>query len=153
VRENIAWSKRLRPRNNRVHGHLGAELSAGELALLKEEVYSVDEEGRVRARPQYVSTPANVRFVFNVLHRVTGRKPRVDYSRQGWSDFKAAVRIRNRIVHPKRLAEYRISSAELATVERGLGWFRKSHGEFFRLTGDTANKLFPAASAQGGTRP
>jgi hypothetical protein len=41
----------------------------------------------------------------------------------------------------------------MATVERGLGWFRKSHIEFFRLTGDTGDRLFPVAPSQGVIEP
>lgn len=127
----------------RVHRPLGVELSSGEIAFLKEEAYGLDDEGRVRVRPQYVSTPANVRFAFAILHRVVRRRPRVDYAGRGWGDFKAAVRIRNRVVHPKRVSDLQIAPSELAVVDRAIGWFRKSHGEFFRLTVGIGGKLFP----------
>jgi hypothetical protein len=143
----------------RVHRFLDVSLTTPEAALLAEEGYGLDRQGEVQVRSQYLSTNDNVRFTFRMLYRVFRKLPRVRYGVSGWDAFRQAVAIRNRITHPKRLTDYRVSTADLRRVEEGLAWYRESlagqsYGILSGVKGASWRKIFGAqVRARRALRP
>jgi hypothetical protein len=52
-----------------------------------------------------------------------GAEPRIDQSGDGWPSFKASIKLRNRITHPKRLADFNVSDEEVRTLHRAVEWW------------------------------
>ena len=67
-----------------------------------------------------------------MMGRVLGVDFGVDVNGVGWANFKKALIIRNRITHPKSLAECEICDADFQTVLGASDWFR---GTFAGLGG------------------
>jgi hypothetical protein len=107
-------------------------LNSDELPLLREKAYELDEAGKVLTRDKYPPFLANVKFAFAVYARSFSRPYHLDPSGSGWSDFRAAYKIRNRLTHPKTNAALSISDDELATVERASDWFIHVSAELVR---------------------
>lgn len=94
-------------------------LTAADVAMLREEAYSLDSSGDSRTRPRFLPLDANFRFVARVyLHRP--HMPLVvDYGSQGWADFRAGLKVRHRLAHPKSGADMLVSEEEVVAVRRG----------------------------------
>jgi hypothetical protein len=183
TKDHEAWAEQMSPRNQilrrayiraafafvegavfgakafllKVHGLGEATLSPGELALLREEGYSLNRQGQVQARALFLSTAENVRFTLGILYRVYRRVPHPAFGSAGWSAFRKSLAIRNRITHPKRVADYRVSAADLETVRFALRWFgdqmaRGSYGTLDGVRGSVRRKELIALLKQGRRR-
>jgi hypothetical protein len=97
-------------------------LSVHEMGALTEQSYIVDEKGEVRATPRFLPLATNIRFVLAIIQRYRTNY-KVDYSHIGWSNLKASIRIRDRLVHPKKLADLNVTEAELRQTMSAFTWF------------------------------
>jgi hypothetical protein len=102
----------------------GAILSDEEKALLADHTYDLTQQGQPRVRAKFIPIDANFRFAMATLGRVLGLEFTVSIDGPGWSSFKNAIAIRNRITHPKSSAECEISDADFQTVAAASDWFR-----------------------------
>lgn len=96
-----------------------------ELAALDDVVLKPDKTGNL-------SEQRNSRAMIPVVAlslRAYARHQRLGYDcshrfeESGWKDFKAAVAIRNRLTHPKRIEHLEVSDAEVKTVRQAMRWF------------------------------
>ena len=55
------------------------------------------------------------------------------YDGQGGQAFDTALKVRDRITHPKSYADCDISGDDLVTVDAAEAWFRKVNSEFVRV--------------------
>jgi hypothetical protein len=94
-------------------------LTPADLAILREESYGLDSSGESRTRPQFVPLDANFRFVARVYLDLPRMPLVVDYGSQGWSDFRAGLKIRHRLAHPKAASDMSVSTDEVEVVRRG----------------------------------
>ena len=92
-------------------------VSEGERALLSESSFDVNAEGGVYERSRFIPIERNVRFVHTLLERLFGPVATLPVSDYRYAHFKNAVRIRNRITHPKGPDEVMLSPED---VERTL---------------------------------
>jgi hypothetical protein len=93
----------------------------GELALLREEEYHLTTSGEVRVRRRFLRTAENLRFAFAAFMKFHGA-PSVLPTDEGWSAFVAAIEVRHRITHPKRLEDLEIGDREIETIRRAAHW-------------------------------
>jgi hypothetical protein len=99
------------------HRFLGTPLSRAEEALLRDEAYDLTQKGEARTGDAKLRLAENVLFAFNMLSRVWEfAKP--DRSKPGWQAFRAAIRIRDRITHPKSGAESRLTQKDIDTIQK-----------------------------------
>jgi len=104
--------------------------TAGEIALLLGEAYSLDTKGNVISYPKYSALAQS--FLFAMRMSTKGYEPiLVDTSSKGWMAFNESIRIRNRLTHPKSLEDFTVSDSDLQTAFMTSLWFPKeidSHG-------------------------
>ena len=99
-----------------------AKLTIHEQAALLEESYMVNEQGAVRAQPRFLPTLASIKLVARVLHKSQSEFT-LDFSQQIWEYIIEAVGVRNRITHPKRLEDLRVTNTDTALCEIAFLWF------------------------------
>lgn len=97
-------------------------LSPAQVTLLQEESFEIDSHGRPKVRPLMTSIERNLRFVFDSFAEVH-KLEKVSLGVTGWERFRAAVEIRNRITHPRKLSEVLISDDETSTARQAAIWF------------------------------
>jgi hypothetical protein len=97
--------------------------SAGELACLREESYSIDDQGHARASARYVPVPASVQFTLRMFMRGTKCGPTLKLDHQGWEAFRRMIKLRNRLMHPRGPEDLEVSDDDLTIVETGYRWF------------------------------
>jgi hypothetical protein len=110
-------------------------LSAGEVAGLTEESYSISEDGSVSIQRKYPAFMNNFRFTFAMFAKAFGKTYVLDVSGVGWQDFSAATKVRNRITHPRSAAALAITYDEARLVERAVEWFMRASSELVRGAG------------------
>jgi len=85
--------------------------SIHEISALKEESYSINDKGEIYIQPRGYSLKTGLRLVFSILKR-QGIPVQVDLGSSDWKNIDLAVKIRNRVIHPKRMADISVSEEE-----------------------------------------
>lgn len=101
------------------------DFSAAEIALLREEAYELEDKGRVKIRPSKIRTPANVRFAFEAFSKYHGSDFTLE-DRIGWQFFLQALKLRDRLMHPKFTGDLDVSDQEFEVTKAANTWFQKS---------------------------
>lgn len=97
--------------------------SEAELAILREEAYSIDSRGRAQIRPNYAPLDARLRFVIPAYMRPHVSDFSLDLSGDGWQAFLEALSVRHRITHPKSLSDLDVTEDDLETTRKAFAWF------------------------------
>lgn len=99
------------------------KLEKEEIAMINEESYFLDEYGEAKKRKAYPNFASNLQFAFKVYTRVTGSDFKLDVESIQWKKFKKAIKIRNRITHPKNLSDMKISKDDFRKATNAYNWF------------------------------
>jgi hypothetical protein len=98
-------------------------LSHGELAVLNDESYGLKDNGKVFTTTRFLKVHSGTRFTFDICKRVYGIQSDIDYGGKGWDSFMKAIKIRDRLMHPKSIESLDVSEDEIGIVSDGLEWF------------------------------
>ena len=112
------------------------DLTDAERFFATDTDYILNDKGRVVERPAHIRLCDNVRFAFALQEKALGLKEPFDSSCAWWGCFKAAVKIRDRLTHPKMPDDVDISGDEIMTVLRAFDGFKQQllkYGEQRRL--------------------
>ncbi len=100
--------------------------SAGELALLREESYDLDDKGRVITKQSNLQILKNIKFTFEAFSKYFGAGFRLKLDDMGWESFLKAIKIRNRLMHPKSALDLNVSDEEFDIIRRANSWFESN---------------------------
>jgi hypothetical protein len=103
-----------------------ADLSKPEIALLAEETYELGEKGEPITKTSFLQLQKNLKFAFHIFARVFDIEYKLKVDDAGWASFLGAIKIRNRITHPKHVQDIEISVKDVEIVSAALMWFTKS---------------------------
>jgi hypothetical protein len=103
------------------------DLSNAERALLSETTYDLSDQGKPVEKASFVSIQKSLRFVFTMYAEMYGVQPSQNYGDDGWAAFLDAIRIRNRITHPRRVDELSISDDEMVRIDKAHDWVIASY--------------------------
>lgn len=98
-------------------------LSLGERMLAAEESYDLSRSGTVATRRAKLPTLTNLRFAFELLAKVEDHKFRLDVSHRGWQLLQHSLKVRDRLMHPKKLSDLQVSDEEIRSAVRAFTWF------------------------------
>ena len=91
-----------------------------ELAL-SETSYAVTEGGKVETQIRFISLTSMIRLVTRIAEKhCAGLK--VDFSQAGWSHLQQAIKMRNRITHPKSKVVLEITPTDIDISLAGFLW-------------------------------
>ena len=115
------------------------EFSPAELALLKEEKYSLDDKGEAHTHDKnFQRFIPNLKFAFKCFAKSHGVSFVLNTSEVPLRGFEE---IRNRITHPKQLSDLTISDAEIKIAEKVAQWLLDASSALMQA----ANKSKPRA--------
>lgn len=97
-------------------------LSPGEIALIKEEDYELDDSGTVKTRRARLTLFSNFRFAFAIAAKAADVDFHVDYGGDGWRALRHALPVRDRLMHPKRTADLRVTDDEVRNAMTAFVW-------------------------------
>jgi hypothetical protein len=97
-------------------------LSPGEIALINEEDYELDESGAVKTRRARLKFVNNFRFAFAIAAKASGIDFHIDCGGKGWQALRNAIPVRDRLMHPKRIADLNVSDEEVRNAMTAFLW-------------------------------
>ena len=103
-----------------------------EMAVLKEEQYSVKSNGAIQTSTKFISLAANYRLSFTLAGRLIGTRFKLDVSGSEWDDLLRCIEIRNSITHPRSAQDLEISKEDVTRAQRVSKWCRDNGARFFR---------------------
>jgi hypothetical protein len=106
-------------------------ISESERAFAQEQEYRLTDSGDVEIRRAKISLEVNLRFAFKLFAKSGYVSSELDVSGSEWQTFRRAIKIRDRITHPKSVSDLNISDDDFKDATAGLGWILISHAELF----------------------
>lgn len=97
--------------------------SLAEYALLNDESYDLKNNGEPSVQTKFLRLPDNVKFTDRAVAKFFGSKPQVHAGSTAWMNFLEAIKIRNRITHPKSLKDYEVIDNEIEVCREATHWF------------------------------
>ena len=101
-------------------------LTETELDQLQDQKRKINSTGKVTIFPAYMQMGDSLRFTLRCYpkgHGINDYEPALG---AGWGSMAAAIKIRNRVTHPKSVADLTITPAEVACVDAARQWWHDS---------------------------
>jgi hypothetical protein len=99
-------------------------LTDAEVALLREERYSIDEKGRPKTAQQFLKFPDSLLFSIRCYIKNHGAIFDPDTQHPGWSAMRRAVKVRDRVTHPKTAESLDLSNEDLQSFADAAAWWK-----------------------------
>ncbi len=97
--------------------------SHAEYALLNDEGYDLKNNGEPSVQTKFLRLPDNVKFTDRAVAKFFGSKPQLDGGSTAWINFLEAIKIRNRITHPKNMHDYEVIDKKIEVCREATHWF------------------------------
>ncbi|WP_145902276.1 MULTISPECIES: hypothetical protein [Sphingobium] len=117
--EGISWIYRVHVLS--VAKEFDATTPFIEMALA-EASFSVSEQGEIVEQARYTSLTAIIRLTTRIAQSICPDLD-VDFGGVGWMHLKDAIKMRNRITHPKNIRDLAVSEQEIEKAKLGFFWF------------------------------
>ncbi|MGM7284521.1 hypothetical protein ABRY74_22000 [Pseudomonas guariconensis] len=101
----------------------GKKFRPGEYELLSDRSYELKENGDIKEQTKFLKLPDNIRFTYKALGKYTKTEFDLGVGTIAWDNFLEALKIRNRITHPKNTSEFSVSDSEIAICQQVTSWF------------------------------
>jgi hypothetical protein len=101
-------------------------LSSEEEQALSELSFSITSQGKIATQPRFVPLPALIRMAARLAAKIN-RNFIPEFDGVGWRRFRQAVKVRNRITHPKKDSDLDISDSDMEECLGALFWLLELH--------------------------
>lgn len=118
----------------------GFDISPEERYFATDIEFDLNDKGEVVEKAARISLAKNVRFAIMLMERVWQLQKKFDPSVEWRSCFKKAIRIRDRLTHPKLPGDLDISPDELLTVIKAKRGFEEYLSQAKRKRRKKANR-------------
>lgn len=106
-------------------------LAEKEIALLREERYTIDEKGKPQTNESFLRFPESILFSIRMYAKNHGALFEPDVESSGWKAMKKAAKVRNRVTHPKSAASLKLSDQDLDAIEKAAAWWKATMFSMF----------------------
>jgi hypothetical protein len=108
-------------------GLLFGAVTLHELVALENLTLEIDNKGDVKPRATFPNFLNNLKFVFKVYSKSIGSDFQLSLGGIGWESLQQAVKIRDRLMHPKDPKELIITEKEVMITQNAFTWFFLSY--------------------------
>jgi hypothetical protein len=123
-------------------------LTSGELAILREKRHQLSDKGIVEERDNYQPTLSMLLFSLRVYAKNHGATFVPDTSHNGWNCLRRAMALRDRLMHPKSLADLTISDEAGAEFTAGIQWWDNAVASLLAACDAADRELSQAQASQ-----
>jgi hypothetical protein len=88
---------------------------------LDERIYVVDEKGQIQEQIRFVTIPAMIRLITRIAEQICP-EIKIDFGVSGWVNLQQAIKVRNRVTHPKNIPDLTVSEEDVEISISGLFW-------------------------------
>jgi hypothetical protein len=119
--EGVVWALKTTALE---HHRMGwVVFSQGELALLSEKTFDLDDKGQLLEKSARISLAKNIRFAFRSFAKAESVEFEIAVGEDGWELLRRAIRIRDRLMHPKNMIDLEITDKELQLIDQATSWW------------------------------
>jgi hypothetical protein len=115
-------------------------LTLDELLICKEISFGQKGNGEVDGSSMRLKFESNVKFAFAVLAKVFHQSFELNTNCQAWNRLVQSVKVRNRLVHPKRSSDLELTDDELRHAIEAYQWFDLQVGVLLEMFGKNVEK-------------
>lgn len=112
--------------------------SAEEMFLLEED-YELDK-GKVKIRRAKITLTNNILFAFSAFARANKTTYELKVDGSEWSDFKKAIMVRDRLMHPQDEQDLTVTDQEYVIINNTLTWFRRNYEKVYKIVNEAMDK-------------
>lgn len=105
------------------YGVLRGNLSPQELVVLEDMKLDIDSKGKVSSKPLYPPFLNNVKFTFKIYSKTADSTFQLSTGGAGWQSLCDALKVRNRLMHPKEIIDLEVTDTEIETTKKAVDWF------------------------------
>jgi hypothetical protein len=106
-------------------------LTPEEIVLLREKRYSIDNTGSPKAQETFHSFLPNLLFSIRCYLKNHGALYTVNMTGDGWAAMQRAIKIRNRVTHPKNSESLELTTQDLKDFTDAAVWWKQTMLEMF----------------------
>lgn len=95
-----------------------------EIAMAKDEDYELDESGKIKTVKAKLRFKSNFRFAFKLFAKSNALDQKFipDLGGGDWANLIDALKVRDRITHPKSISDLKITDKEIQNALRAYDW-------------------------------
>jgi hypothetical protein len=108
-------------------GFLFGKVTLHELVALEGINLRVTKEGDVESYSDFPKFLNNIKFSFKVYSKSIDSDFKLELGGVGWQSLGEAVKIRDRLMHPKEPSQLIVTHNEIATTQEAFHWFSTSY--------------------------
>ena len=98
-------------------------MTPGEFNILNEVAFDLKANGDIKESIKFLKLPDNFKFLFKSINKLFNANIEIDYGAKDWQNFIEAQKIRNRLTHPRQIADLDINDTEIAICKSVCHWF------------------------------
>lgn len=106
-------------------------LDPAEVLLLEEREFTLEDSGALREKSPKLKTLPNLRFTLAMLVKASGCDWAPKYGGAGWAAVNAAIRTRDRLMHPRELKDVEVTDEQVQDAVRAMAWFTATQVKLF----------------------
>jgi hypothetical protein len=122
-------------------------LDIKELIAITEKTIEINGKGEAFEKPAFTRFVDNFKFTFRVFGKCHSSDFAPDLNTKGWSKLQDAIKVRDRLMHPKETSDLEVSNSELEAAKIAFDWFFINHA-LSSLEAGKAVKLKLSAPAE-----
>jgi hypothetical protein len=103
----------------------GIEITPQERYFATDTEYELDDRGEVVETTARIPLARNIRFAITLNRKAHGVSQRFDASVEWWSSLKKAIRVRDRLTHPKLPGDLDVSGDDIVDALKAKAGFEK----------------------------
>ena len=101
-------------------------LSVAEIALLREERYSLNSKGEPQTKESFQPALSSLLFTLRNYVKNHGASFTPNVSHHGWQAMQRSVDIRNRVTHPRSVADLSLSEEDQKKLVDASHWWKRT---------------------------
>ena len=112
--EGVSFSLKIAAIDDAIEN--GIELTQAEIDFAFEVSHQLNDKGSIVEVSAHINLTKNIKFAFNLYCKAHRLNKSFDAGLTWWSDLKKAIKIRDRLMHPRSPADLDIEESEVITV-------------------------------------
>ncbi|MDR5873801.1 hypothetical protein [Vreelandella gomseomensis] len=109
----------------------GVNLTQAEIDFAFEVSHQLNDKGDIVKFNAHISLTKNIKFAFNLYSKAHELNKSFDAGLTWWSDLKKAIKVRDRLMHPRTPEDLDIAPSEVVTVISAVRGFESLLFEYF----------------------
>lgn len=112
----------------------GVELLPTETNFIHEKQFYLADDGSEKERTQNIQIKSNLKLSFHIYAKAHNGQFKLQTGDKGWESLDKAIKIRNRLTHPKGLMDIEASPQDCTIFTDTLVWYSKNYGRLVPIT-------------------